>query len=318
MTNLKKILCLVLACALLLSFGCKKKDESQTPDLPATPEASDTTVQTPPAEPAPQEPQAQEPVREINTQPVLLPDAVTAEPALSREELAARQAAFNSYQEVGYFLEWQLGDEYQIIEVLPGEKDGEYQLWGMHFKQSGLREPFRMLVHVTPDGKDFNLLRKQMLDVTEEWKAVQNYRWLVSALGQGPRPLLESLGFSPVITDNLTSVSYDVFEAVMQSIMTPELYEAHWADYFWEQDGKLAIHQDFGGSEDRYLVNAVQVQEDGTVLSHEFLHDFADEFSTYTVQVELEALPNGAYRVSAWNADNAAIMTQAQSPAPQN
>ena len=315
MTNLKKILCLVLACGLLLSFGCKKKEEAQTPDVPETPES---TVQTPPAEPVPEAPAPQEPVREINTHPVLLPDVVTTETGLDREQLAARQAAFNSYQEVGYFLEWQLGEDYRIIEVLPGEKDGEYLLWGMQFKQSGLREPFRMLVQVSPDGKDFKLLSKQMMTVSAEWKALQNYRWLVSALEQGPRALLESLNFSPVITDNLTTVSYDRFEAVMLSIMTPELYAAHWADYFWEQDGKLAIHEDFGGNDNRYLVEAVEVQQDGTVLSHEFLHDFVDEFTTYTVQAELEALPNGAYRVSAWNGDNAAIMAQADTPAAHN
>lgn len=318
MTNLKKILCLVLACALLLSFGCKKKDDAQTPDLPAPPDSTDTTVQTPPAEPAPEAPVEQEPVREINTQPVLLPDVVTAETGLDSDGLAARQADFNSYREVGYFLEWQLGEDYRIIEVLPGENAGEYLLWGMRIKTAGLREPFQMLVKVNPDGKDFSLLSKQMLDVTEEWKAVQNYRWLVSSLGQGPRPLLESLGFSPVITDNLTTVSYDAFEAAMLSVMTQQMYDAHWADYFWEQEGKLAIHEDFGGSEDRYLVDSVQQQADGSWLSHEFLHDFVDEFTTYTVQVELEELPNGSYRVASWNADNAAIMAKAATPAPQN
>jgi hypothetical protein len=195
---------------------------------------------------------------------------------------------------------------------------GEYLLWGMRIKTPGLREPFQMLVQVSPDGKDFNLLSKQMLDVSEEWKAVQNYRWLVSSLSHGPRPLLESLGFTPVITDNLTDISYDTFEASMLSIMTQKLYDAHWADYFWEQDGKLAIHEDFGGGEDRYLVESVQVQEDGTVLSHEFCHDFADEFTVYTVQAELEELPNGSFRVSAWNADNADLMAKAETPAPQN
>lgn len=312
MTTMKKIVCLLLACALLLSFGCKKKPQEEAPPAP---EASDTPVQTPPAEPAPTPPAEQEPVREINTQPVLLPDVVTAEIASDSE---ARQAAFNSYQEVGYFLEWQLGEDYRILEVLPGDKDGEYLLWGMRIKTPGLREPFQMLVQVSPDGKDFNLLSKQMLDVSEEWKAVQNYRWLVSSLSHGPRPLLESLGFTPVITDNLTDISHDAFEASMLSIMTQKLYDAHWADYFWEQDGKLAIHEDFGGGEDRYLVESVQVQEDGTVLSHEFCHDFADEFTVYTVQAELEELPNGSFRVSAWNADNADLMAKAETPAPQN
>ena len=37
MTTMKKMLCMVLAFALLLTFGCKKDDKVETPDVPRPP-----------------------------------------------------------------------------------------------------------------------------------------------------------------------------------------------------------------------------------------------------------------------------------------
>ena len=47
MTTMKKMLCMVLAFALLLTFGCKKDDKTETQDVPETP---DNTVEAPPME----------------------------------------------------------------------------------------------------------------------------------------------------------------------------------------------------------------------------------------------------------------------------
>ena len=38
MTTMKKMLCMVLAFALLLTFGCKKDDKTETQDVPETPD----------------------------------------------------------------------------------------------------------------------------------------------------------------------------------------------------------------------------------------------------------------------------------------
>ena len=311
MTTMKKMLCMVLTFALLLTFGCKKDDKTETQDVPETP---DNTVEASPMEQPPvEDPTPAEPV--INTWPALTPDKVIPEKDVDTLDLDAREAAFNSYREVGYFIEWQLGSEYRVIETIPGEKDGEYLLWGMRIKEPGIREPFQMQVKVTPDGKDFSLLSKKILDVTEEWKAVQNYRWLVTNCSQGPDQLFEALGFEAITVDNVADIPYEEFEAAMLTIMTQEMYDTHWADLLWEQDGKLG-YTNFGGSGDHYIVEMVQPQEDGSYLSYEFIHDGFDTFSTFFVQVDLEAQPNGTFRVAAWDADNAALMEQSYTAMP--
>ena len=311
MTTMKKMLCMVLAFALLLTFGCKKDDKTETQDVPETP---DNTVEAPPVEQPPvEDPTPAEPV--INTWPALTPDKVIPEKDVDTLDLDAREAAFNSYREVGYFIEWQLGSEYRVIETIPGEKDGEYLLGGMRIIEPGIREPFQMQVKVTPDGKDFSLLSKQELDVTEEWKAVQNYRWLVTNCSQGPDQLFEALGFEAITVDNVADIPYEEFEAAMLTIMTQEMYDTHWADLLWEQDGKLG-YTNFGGSGDHYIVEMVQPQEDGSYLSYEFIHDGFDTFSTFFVQVDLEEQPNGTFRVAAWDADNTALIDQAYTAMP--
>ncbi len=311
MTNLKKLLCILLVLCLLLSFGCKKKPTEETPDASVDERVPAET----PKEPVAQTPVEDEPIWEVNTLPDLVPDTVIPESELSAELESSREALFNSYREVGYFVEWQLGSEYRIIETLPGDQDGEYLLWGMRIIEPGVREPFQMQIKVTPDGKDFSLLSKKELEVTEEWKAVQNYRWLVANASDGPDALLEALGFEAITVDNLSDISYAQFEAAMLTIMTEEMYATHWADGFREQDGMLAL-ADFGREADLYLVEMVQPQEDGTYLSYEFIHDGFDTFSTFFVQVELEELPNGSFRVAAWNPNNTALMEQAATPMP--
>ena len=316
MTTMKKMLCIVLAFALLLTFGCKKDDKAETPDVP---EAPDTTVEAPPVEQPPVEEPKPEPV--INTRPDTTPDKMIPEKEADTLDLDARRAAFNSYREVGYFMEWQLGEGYTILETIPGDKDGEYLLWGMRIIEPGFREPFQMQVKVTPDGKDFSLLSKKELEVTEEWKAVQNYRALVHDLAGGI-DLLNALGYDvhnptwkqgePISTD----IDYDHFQAAMLSIMTQEMYDAHWADYFIEQDGKLAM-VDISGSSDLYLVEMVQPQEDGSYISYEFMHHYnQDLFYTYFVKVDLEEQPNGTFRVNGWDADNTALIDQAYTAVP--
>ena len=311
MTTMKKILCIVLAVALLLTFGCKKKPTEEIPDS----SVEDRVPTEVPNEPAVQPPVEDEPVWEINTLPDLLPDTVIPESELSAEAEASREALFNSYREVGYFVEWQLGSEYRIIETLPGDQDGEYLLWGMRILEPGVREPFQMQVKVTPDGKDFSLLSKKILDVTEEWKAVQNYRWLVTNCSQGPDQLFEALGFEAITVDNVADIPYEEFEAAMLTIMTQEMYDTHWADFFREQDGNLAF-TDFGSENDLYIVEMIQPQAEGGWLSYEFIHDDFDTFSTFFVQVDLEEQPNGTFRVAAWDADNAALMEQAYTAMP--
>ena len=311
MTTMKKMLCMVLAFALLLTFGCKKDDKTETQDVPETP---DNTVEAPPVEQPPvEDPTPAEPV--INTWPALTPDKVIPEKDVDTLDLDAREAAFNSYREVGYFMEWQLGDGYTILETIPGEKDGEYLLWGMRIIEPGIREPFQMQVKVTPDGKDFSLLYKKELGVTEEWKAVQNYRWLVNNWCNGPDVLLESMGFEAITVDNVSDIPYDQFQAAMLSIMTQEMYDTHWADFFWEQDGNLAF-TDFGSENDLYIVEMIQPQAEGGWLSYEFIHDDFDTFSTFFVQVDLEEQPNGTFRVNGWNADNTDLIDQAYTAVP--
>ena len=309
MTTMKKILCMVLAFSLLLTFGCKKKPTEEIPDS----SVEDRVPTEVPKEPAVQPPVEDEPGWEINTLPDLVPDTVNH--ILMDDIQSSREALFNSYREVGYFLEWQLGEDHRIMEVLPGDADGEYLVWGMRIKEPGVRVPFQIRVKVTPDGKDFSLLSKQELEVTEEWKAVQNYRWLVTSAGQGPDALLEALGFEAITVDNLSDLPYDEFEAAMLTIMTEELYADHWADAFRNQDGMLAL-ADFDLAADLYLVEMVQPQEDGSYLSYEFSHDGFDTFSTFFVQVDLEEQPNGTFRVAAWDADNAALMEQAYTAMP--
>ena len=310
MKTMKKIFCIVLALALLLAFGCKKDEQPETPDESVN---DRVPAETPPVEQ--EQPKEEAPVREFNTWPVLTPDKVIPEKDVDTLDLDAREAAFNSYREVGYFIEWQLGSEYRVIETIPGEKDGEYLLWGMRIKEPGVRIPFQMQVKVTPDGKDFSLLSKKEINVTEEWKAVQNYRWLVTNCSQGPDQLLEALGFEAITVDNVADIPYEEFEAAMLTIMTQEMFDTHWADLLWDQDGKVG-YTNFGGSGDHYIVEMVQPQDDGSYLSYEFIHNSFDTFSTFFVKVELEALPNGTFRVAAWDADNTALMEQAYTAVP--
>lgn len=304
---MKKLFCLLLAFALLLTFGCKKDDPSEIPTEPTeAPAEQPTEAPDAPAE-TPTQPQ-------INTRPDLRPD-FTVEEVPAEESDDAWTARFNSYREVGYFMEWQLGEGYTVLETLPGDADGEYLLWGMHILEPGLREPFQMRIKVTPDGKDFSLLSKEVVDVTEEWKAVQNYRWLVTNLNEGPKQLLEAFGFDTYTKDGVTNIPYADFQAAMLSIMTQEMYDAHWADFFWEQDGKLAV-VDVGGSGDHYLVEMVQPQSEGGWLSYEFIHGTSDDFATFFVKVDLEEQPNGTYRVSGWDPHNTELMEQAYTAMP--
>lgn len=72
---MKKLFCLLLAFALLLTFGCKKDDPSEISTEP-----------------------------QINTRPDLRPD-FTVEEVPAEESDDAWTARFNSYREVGYFME---------------------------------------------------------------------------------------------------------------------------------------------------------------------------------------------------------------------
>lgn len=304
---MKKFLCVLLAFALLLTFGCKKDEPPEAPTEPTDlPFEQPTFVPDAPAE-TPTEPQ-------INTRPDLRPD-FTVEEVPADETADDWTARFNSYREVGYFMEWQLGEGYTVMETIPADKDGEYLLWGMHILEPGVREPFQMRIQVTPDGKDFSLLHKEYVEVTEEWKAVQNYRWLVTNCSQGTAQLLESLGFDDTIIGDVTNIPYADFQAAMLSIMTQEMYDAHWADFFWEQDGKLAV-VDVGGSGDHYLVEMVQPQAEGGWLSYEFIHGNFDSFATFFVKVDLAEMPNGTFRVNGWDPDNTELMEQAYTAMP--
>lgn len=310
MKHMKKMLCLLLAFALLLTFGCKK-DEEKEENL-YVPGDSSTTVETPPAE------QSQEGADDA-VDPIVSPDL---QPDYTISDVPADETAddwtalFNSYREVSYFMEWQLGDDYTILETLPGDAEGEYLLWGMHILEPGVREPFQLRVKVTPDGKDFSLLSKEFVEVSEEWKAVQNYRWLVTNWSCGPAQLLEALGFDSATEKNVTGIPFADFQAAMLSIMTEEMYDAHWDDYFWEEDSKLAIDGSFGASGDHYLVEMVQPQAEGGWLSYEFIHGNFDSFATFFVKVDLVEQPDGTFRVNGWDPDNTAIMEQAAIPMP--
>lgn len=306
---MKKFLCVLLAFALLLTFGCKKDEQPETPTDPTEPPVEQPTfVPDAPAE-TPTEPQ-------INTHPDEKPDFLVEEiPAEENDD--AWTARFNSYREVGYFMEWQLGEDYTVLETLPGDADGEYLLWGLHILEPGVREPFQMRIKVTPDGKDFSLLSKELVEVTEEWKAVQNYRWLVADLSGDPKQLLEAFGFDTYTKDGVTNIPYADFQAAMLSVMTQEMYDAHWADYFADKEGKLALVGDLGGSSDLYLVEMVQPQEDSSYISYEFMHHFnQDRFYTYFVKVDLVEMPNGTFRVNGWDPHNTELMEQAYTAMP--
>ncbi len=305
---MKKFLCVLLAFALLLTFGCKKDEQPEAPTEPTDlPFEQPTFVPDAPAE-TPTEPQ-------INTHPDLEPD-FTVEEVPVDETSDDWTARFNSYREVGYFMEWQLGEGYTVLETIPGNEAGEYLLWGMHIPEPGVREPFQMRIQVTPDGKDFSLLRKEVVEVTEEWKAVQNYRWLVTNLNDGPKHLLETFGFDTYTKDGVTNIPYADFQAAMLSVMTQEMYNAHWADYFADKEGKLALAADLDGSGDLYLVEMVQPQPEGGWLSYEFIHDNSDSFYTFFVKVDLVEMPNGTFRVNGWDPHNTDLMEQAYTAMP--
>ena len=318
---MKKLCCLLLAFALLLSFGCKKNDPAETPDVPDAPVEPAPVV---PAEPAPEQPKEEAPVYEINTWPATTPDrsASQYEGEMDSQLQDTLLAAHNSYTEVGYFMEWQLGDGYQIYQTLPGDKDGEYVMWGMQITKPGFREPFLLKVKVTPDGKDFSLLNKQFVEVSEEWKAVQNYRALVTDIAGGC-DLLERMGYPIDRSVQLdkqsgafpTNIGHQAFMASMLTVMTQEMYDAHWADFFVNLDGKLGM-RDVGASGFFYAVEMVQPQEDGTYLSYEHYFDFLCNRHDFLVKVELEELPNGTFRVAAWDSDNTALMEQANTAVP--
>lgn len=301
---MKKFLCVLLAFALLLTFGCKKDEQPEAPTEPTEPPVEQPTFvpdapTAPPAEP------------QINTRPDEKPDFLVEEiPTEENDE--SWTARFNSYREVGYFMEWQLGEGYTVLETLPGNADGEYLLWGLHILEPGVREPFQMRIKVTPDGKDFSLLSRELVEVTEEWKAVQNYRWLVADLSGDPKQLLEAFGFDTYTKEGVTNIPYADFQAAMLSVMTQEMYDAHWADYFADKEGKLALVTDPGGSGDLYLVEMVQPQEDGSYISYELMHHFnQDLFYTYFVKVDLVEMPNGTFRVNGWDPHNTELMEQA-------
>ena len=221
MTTMKKMLCIVLAFALLLTFGCKKDDKTETQDVPETP---DNTVEAPPVEQPPvEDPTPAEPV--INTWPSLTPDKVIHEKDVDTLDLDAREAAFNSYREVGYFIEWQLGSEYRVIETIPGEKDGEYLLWGMRIKEPGIREPFQMQVKVTPDGKP----------VDPEERVQENEYHLIPGLSYTKDPTLTVKANSELsyIRILVTIEQMDKIQAALGQDFLPETVVTGWDSALW-------------------------------------------------------------------------------------
>ena len=279
--KLALILCLV--CALLLT-GCNKAP-AETPDTPDTP-----------ATPAP--PGSQGP-----SQPVTPPEppATPLQPPLTEEEEALLEAALLR-EEMAELVQNTLTEGTFVMTAEPLEAyEHDWEIWGFRMK-NGIRQPWRNIATITPDGKDYSLLLNDAEELSPAWVAIQNYRLLESDLTHGTGQLLENLGFDATSTGNVpepTDILFTDFQAAMLRIVTPELYDARFAALFSEQEGKLR-YQEAGATGALYLVDSAEQQEDGSWLCQEHTYGPDGSREDYTARATLSELPDGRLVVAGW------------------
>lgn len=291
--KLALIFCLV--CTLLLA-GCNKAP-AETPDTPDTP-----------ATPAP--PGSQGP-----SQPVTPPEppATPLQPPLTEEEEALLEAALLR-EEMAELVQNTLTEGTFVMTAEPLEAyEHDWEIWGFRVK-NGIRQPWRNIATITPDGKDYSLLLNDAEELSPAWVAIQNYRLLESDLTHGTGQLLNNLGFAVEYTGNVpepTEILFTDFQAAMLRIVTPELYDSRFSDLFSEKDGKLQ-YQEVGATGALYLVDRLEQDEDGSWLSYEHTYHLNGSREDYVARVTLEELPDGRLVVAQWE-----TLTDHQ-PAPQN
>lgn len=291
--KLALILCLI--CALLLT-GCNKAP-AETPDTPDTP-----------ALPAP--PGSQGP-----SQPVTQPETPVTplQPPLTEEEEALLEAALLR-REMAELVQNALTEGSFVMTAEPLEEhENFWDIWGFRVK-NGIRQPWRNIATITPDGKDYSLRLDDGGESTPAWAAVQNYRLLESDLTHGTGQMLKNLGFDVEYTGNVpepTDILFTDFQAAMLRIVTPDLYDARFSDLFSEKEGKLR-YQEVGATGVLYLVDSVEQQEDGSWISHEHTYDLQGRREDDTARVTLATLPDGRLVVAGWE------MVTDNNPAPNN
>ena len=282
----KLALILCLLCALLLT-GCNKAP-AETPDTPDTPDVPET-----PAPPCSQGP----------SQPVTQPETPVTplQPPLTEEEEALLEAA-SLRREMAELVQNALTEGAFVMAAEPLEEhENDWDIWGFRVK-NGIRQPWRNIATITPDGKDYSLLLDDAGESAPAWVAIQNYRLLESDLTHGTGQLLENLGFDTTYTGNVpepTDILYTDFQAAMLRIVTPELYDARFAAPFSEKEGKLQ-YQEVGATGTLYLVDYAEQQADGSWLSHEHTYDLQGRREDYTARVTLSELPDGRLVVAGW------------------
>ena len=193
--KLALILCLI--CTLLLA-GCNKAP-AETPQTPDEPAATAPPGSSGPSQPVtPPEP----PVTPLQP-PLTEEEEALLEAALLREEMV--ELVQNALTEGSFVI---------AAEPLP-EYAYDWDVWGFRVK-NGIRQPWRNIATITPDGKDFSLVLDDFGESAPAWVAVQNYRLLESDLTHGTGQLLENLGFDATYTGNVpepTDILFTDFQA---------------------------------------------------------------------------------------------------------
>lgn len=279
----KLILVLCLICTLLLA-GCNKQP-AETPQAPETP-----AEPSPPGSSGPSQPVTTPAPPVTPLQPPLTEDEeALLEAALLREEMAA--LVQNALTEGSFVI---------AAEPLP-EYAYDWDVWGFRVK-NGIRQPWRNIATITPDGKDFSLVLDDFGESAPAWVAVQNYRLLESDLTHGTGQMLKNLGFDATYTGNVpepTDILFTDFQAAMLRIITPELYDSRFSGLFSEKEGKLQ-YQEVGATGVLYLVDRLEQNEDGSWLSYEHTYHLDGSREDYTARVTLSELPDGRLVVADW------------------
>lgn len=273
----KNVLTLCLICALLLA-GCGQKP-SDPQDIPNTPDVSGD---------APTVPEAPE-VPGTDTPPV------PVQPSPSEEEQALLEAAILRSEMAGLVQSVLPEGSFTLAAEPLEESENRWDIWGFQVK-NGIRQPWRNIAAITPDGKDYSLQLDEPGDSAPAWVAVQNYRLLESDLTCSTAQLLEHLGFDPS-----GDIVYTDFQAAMLRIVTPALYDSRFASLFSDKAGML-VYAEAGATGTLYLVDSVEQQADGSWLSHEHAYDLQGRREDYTARVTLETLPDGRLVVASWAA----------------
>ena len=174
----KTVLTLCLVFALLLA-GCGQKpsDPQDTPDTP------DVSGDTPTVPEAPESPGTDTPPVPVQSSP-------------SEEEQALLEAAILRSEMAGLVQSVLPEGSFALAAEPLEEPENRWDIWGFRVK-NGIRQPWRNIAAITPDGKDYSLQLDEPGDSAPAWVAVQNYRLLESDLTCGTAQLLEHLGFDP-------------------------------------------------------------------------------------------------------------------------